>query len=109
MLSERDAEIAGKSAGRAAASWLSIDSQEQANDLLEMLEDGDPRLDEYLPRRPDLSGEFSGESMNEILEVDDDDDPDDVQAIADIWQNAADEAYDAEINRIIDYHAGDDD
>lgn len=105
MLNEREAKRAGAQAGKSAASWLEIGSKRDAERLLEMLDDGDPELDDYLPRRPDLSGEWAGESINEILQVDDDDDDEDIDRIADIWQEAADEAFDKEIERQIRYHA----
>lgn len=94
MLSKAEAKKAGKRAGHAAATWFTPDDR-----TLEMFDDGDPELDDYLPRRPDLSGEHAGESINEILAVEADDDPDDVDEIANVWQEAADEAFDAEIAR----------
>lgn len=109
MLNESEARRAGKAAGKAAASWFDPGDERQARRLLTMLEDGDPRLDEHLPRRPDLSGEWAGESMNETLDVEDDDDPDDVDEIASVWQEAADEAFDQEIERALIFAAGDDD
>lgn len=109
MLNESEARRAGRAAGKAAASWFEPGDERQARKLLTMHEDGDPELDNYLPRRPDLSGEWAGESMNEILDVQDDDDTDDIDAIADAWQEAADEAFDAEIERALLYAAGDDD
>lgn len=96
MLTKRDAKKEGARAGHAAATWF-----EPSDRVIEMIEDGDPEADEYMPRRPNLSGEFAGESMNEILGVEADDDPDDVDEIANIWEAAAQQAYDEEINRAI--------
>jgi hypothetical protein len=93
MLTKTEAKREGKRAGEAAASWFDPGDRRNARRLLEMLDDGDPRLDEYLPRSPDLSGEYAGESMNEILDIDDDDDDDDVDEIAQIWEDAASTAF----------------
>lgn len=116
MLSAAEARRDGRKAGKAAASWLDIRDAAAARRFRRMLDDGDPQLDDYLPRRPDLSGEFAGESLNEVLGVDDgdaeewgDEFDDHVDEIAEIWQEAADEAFDREIERTILVHAGDGD
>jgi hypothetical protein len=101
MLTRREARAEGKRAGHAAATWF-----EPSDELVQMIEDGDPEADQYMPRRPDLSGEYAGESMNELLDVTEDDDPDDVDEIADIWQEAADAAYQKEIDRAIRAYVG---
>lgn len=105
MLSKAEAKRDGARAGKAAASWMDPGDERSARRLAKMIDDGDPAIDQYLPRRPDLSGEYAGESMNEILDVQDGDDPDAVDEIADIWQEAADEAFDAEVGRIIMFAA----
>jgi hypothetical protein len=109
MLNAAEARRDGRLAGKAAATWFDPGDERHARKLLRMLEEDDPMLDEYLPRRPSLSGEWAGESMNEILRIDENDDPDDIDEIADIWQEAADEAFDAEIERALLFSAGDDD
>jgi hypothetical protein len=53
----------GREAGRTAASWI-IDGN--ATDghyarLLRMMDDGDPALSDYLPTRPNLSGEWDSD------------------------------------------------
>ncbi len=44
-----------------AASWTieGTTKREAIPAVLAMLDDGDPRADDYLPRRPDLSGEWA--------------------------------------------------
>ena len=51
----------GMEAGLAAASWVTDgnDNRDDFADILEMLDNGDPQVDEYLPQRPDLSGEWA--------------------------------------------------
>src|SRR4051812_4422124 len=51
----------GRDAGLAAASWI-IDGntkREFIPAVLALMDDGDPRADEYLPAMPNLSGEWS--------------------------------------------------
>jgi hypothetical protein len=57
----QEARARGEDAAKAAASWVTdgnSDVAERAR-VLAMLRDGDPAADDYLPRRPDLSGEFA--------------------------------------------------
>jgi len=49
---------AGYSAGRAAASWIEIRSDEEARHLLNGIMDGDPEVLDNLPS-PDFSGEWA--------------------------------------------------
>jgi len=51
----------GRDAGVAAASWVSDGnlSREHYERLARMFDDGDPALDDYLPARPNLSGEWA--------------------------------------------------
>ena len=61
----------GADAARAAASWV-IDgnlSTEHYARLVTMMADGDPRLDEYLPARPDLSGEWADKTPASLFET----------------------------------------
>lgn len=62
----------GESAARALASWT-VDGNttpESARAVLALLDDGDPAAEDYLPRRPDLSGEFAGDETPHGLAVD---------------------------------------
>lgn len=53
----RDAAYAlGVEHAKNAASWLETDDPAR---LLELMDAGDPRVDEYLPAQPNLSGEFA--------------------------------------------------
>lgn len=57
----RDARKLGEDAGRAAASWT-LDgnaSREHYERLARMMDDGDPALEDCLPARPNLSGEWA--------------------------------------------------
>jgi hypothetical protein len=57
----RRAYEAGAEAGRAAGSWAADGNTdaETARKVLALIEDGDPAAWDYLPRQPDLSGEFA--------------------------------------------------
>ena len=67
---EREAADAGRVDGTAAASWLEISWESSARRLLQLIEDGDPVLDEYRPAAP-LSGEWAdGKSVRDFLEFD---------------------------------------
>jgi hypothetical protein len=61
---------------RNAASWI-VDGNSDtrmARKLLRMMEDGDPAAEDYLPARPDLSGQYAGDltpaSLCEMFDVD---------------------------------------
>lgn len=63
MSAAQDARARGEDAAKAAASWVTdgnSDVAERAR-VLAMLRDGDPAADDYLPARPDLSGEYADE------------------------------------------------
>lgn len=51
----------GRDAGLAAASWVVDGNTDQAHiaRMVAWLDDGDPRADDYLPARPNLSGEWA--------------------------------------------------
>lgn len=86
----------GREAGEAAASWV-VDGNTDvqiARGLLKMLDDGDPAAEQYLPRRPDLSGEFAEDLTPRglYLEVTGNDpyseaDADTIQALSDAWED----------------------
>lgn len=54
-----DARERGSEAARAVASWIGPVEVNSARELLSKLEDGDPAVWDYLPARPDLSGEWA--------------------------------------------------
>lgn len=56
-----EAKKLGEDHGRAAATWTingNNDVSERAN-VLQMMRDGDPAVDDYLPQLPVLSGEYT--------------------------------------------------
>jgi hypothetical protein len=74
----------------AAATWLETDDP---GTLLAMIRDGDPRVDDYLPAQPNLSGEMAdgltpARLLDELGEDIDDVDPDDVDAICTAYETA---------------------
>jgi hypothetical protein len=58
---EREAYRLGVQAAEAAASWAADGNttDDHRRRVLAMLEDGDPMADDYLPARPNLSGEWA--------------------------------------------------
>jgi len=95
----------GEDAARTAASWTvdgNSDVAERAR-VLEMLRAGDPAADNYLPRMPDLSGEYAdgatpasllGDVVGEDADGFSDDDMSDVlDAISTAWENGRDETF----------------
>lgn len=57
---------AGSEYGHAAATWVEINSTDDARQLLSMYEDGDPAVYELEPAP--LSGEWAGESIADLSE-----------------------------------------
>jgi hypothetical protein len=57
----REAREQGEEAGKAAASYVIDGNQEDSHyaRLERMMDEGDPALDDYLPARPNLSGEWA--------------------------------------------------
>lgn len=58
---ERDAREMGERHALSAASWVTDGNhpREHYVRLLRMMDEGDPALDDYLPARPNLSGEWA--------------------------------------------------
>lgn len=56
-----EARAMGVEAAKNAASWMTdgTSDPEHLRRVLNMLDEGDPQADDYLPRRPNLSGEFA--------------------------------------------------
>jgi hypothetical protein len=107
---EQEAYELGVEHARNAASWV-IDgntSQEHIARAVAVLDEGDPALDDYLPRRPNLSGEYAdeltpGELAAEITGLDSDDPHFDELAdiLADAYERGVDETFEAECERIL--------
>src|SRR4051812_48114065 len=65
---EEKAYRLGMDAGLAAASWVATaSSAEHIARVLAMLETGDPEVDDSLPARPNLSGEWADDATPAIL------------------------------------------
>lgn len=62
-----EARERGRDAGETAATWVSADSEEGARRLLQLMRDGDPLIDSYIQAPRWLSGEWAGESVDDIL------------------------------------------
>ena len=109
LMSKAEAKKAGKRAGLAAASWKFDGNTTKATYeyFLKGLADGDPEvLDAYMPPSW-LSGEFAGESMNELIGA-----PDTpaqearVDDVAQAYEDAAEGAYWHELERMARYAVG---
>lgn len=116
---EAAAHALGVEAAKTAASWATDGntSEEHYRRVLTMLEDGDPRAEEYLPARPDLSGEWADAPTVRSLygEVTGRELPDAgdeglsfetehgalMDAIADAWEAGVSETFEHECERLI--------
>jgi hypothetical protein len=106
---EQEAYELGVEHARNAASWV-IDgntSHEAIARVVALLDEGDD-LDDYLPRRPNLSGEYAdeltpGELAAEITDLDSDDPHFDELAdiLADAYERGVGETFEAECERIL--------
>jgi hypothetical protein len=116
----REARELGERAGCDAASWVldGRNSQEHYIQLARMMDDGDPRLDEYLPARPNLSGEWSDDltpiGLYEAVTGEDHAAAEEraglayetlvgsvVDALADAWEEGVSETFDHECERLV--------
>ena len=105
---ERDAFALGVEHAKNAASWT-VDgntSQEHIRRVLTMLEDGDPAVEAYLPREPNLSGEYANDLTPGILgyqitDLDSDAPGFDrlVDALADAYEAGVSETFQSECER----------
>lgn len=103
----------GADAGRNAASWVfdGNTSRETYARFLKLSDDGDPALhDEFGPTSGWLSGEWADTpTPNSLyaelgLEPDDDEDGEIMAEIADAYEEAADQAYSDELERVARLH-----
>ena len=89
----------GREAARAAASWTCDGNTdpEHAARVLDMLDDGDPQADGYLPARPNLSGEWAGDptplSLAREITGEQDPDADLIDALAEAFEDGVSEAF----------------
>jgi hypothetical protein len=104
---ERQAYDLGKQHAINAASWI-IDGNtptEHIARMVQWLDDGDPQADDYLPRRPDLSGEWADEATPRDLAQDilGEDAPDAaiLEGLCDAYEAGVSENFEAECERIL--------
>jgi hypothetical protein len=57
----------GREAALSAASWTEVRDANAARRLLQMIEDGDPQAEQYLPNRPNLHATWGGEETPSTL------------------------------------------
>lgn len=113
---ESAARTLGIEAAKAAASWVTDGnvSVEHYERLARMMDDGDPALDDFLPTRPDLSGEWSGAPtpaslFEEVTGLDahaeaswnQDAYQTALEAICDAWEAGVDETFEMECERLV--------
>lgn len=104
--SERAAYERGCEAARAAASWI-IDgntSREHIERLARMMDDGDPALDQYLPTKPNLSGEWADDVTDHSLAVQlvgPDYYAPQRDAVASAWEQGVSDTFSDECERIV--------
>jgi hypothetical protein len=104
---EREAFRLGVQAAESAASWTvnGNTSSDHVVRVLAMLKDGDPVADEYLPARPNLSGEWADAPTPYTLARDITgqdsiaDDWETVDAIADAWEAGVSETFQPAMTR----------
>jgi hypothetical protein len=93
--------------GRRAATWVSPNDKQEAERILQGLNDCDGVLDALGPRGW-LSGEWAGESMTELLGLNGDESDDDIDDMASHFEEVADSAYWSEIERVCLFHTTED-
>ena len=107
----QEARAWGEHAATNAASWV-VDgntSGDHIRRVLQLMEDGDPRADDYLPRYPDLSGEFADDYTplmlaRGILGIEDPS-PEDIDTLADAWEDGVSETFYATCASILCEHS----
>jgi hypothetical protein len=107
---EQEAYELGVEHARNVASWI-IDGNtphEYVVRVVAMLDAGDPAIDDHLPRRPNLSGEYAddltpGMLAAEITDLDSDDPHFDELAdtLADAYERGVSETFETECERIL--------
>jgi hypothetical protein len=112
----QEARSMGIDAATNAASWVvnGNTSDDHIRRVLQLMEDCDPFADDYLPRYPDLSGEFAGDYTPLTLARDilDADDPsaEDIDTLADAWEDGVSETFYSACESILrEYDTSEDD
>jgi hypothetical protein len=106
---ERQAYELGAEHARNAASWI-VDGnteRELIPTVLEMIDNGDPAVSDYLPREPNLSGEYADDMTPSVLyrEITGSDISSDrgalVDTLADAYEAGVSDTFYAECERIL--------
>ena len=99
-----------------AASWiLEGNAPIDYHALLALIVDGDPRVDDYLPRRPNLSGEYAGDltplslareivgglRLEELADTSEALEAEFIEVLADAYEAGVDETFEAECERLL--------
>jgi hypothetical protein len=96
----------GRDHAENSASWLDIDSEDHARKLLALIEDGDPRVDEYF-NAPNLSGEWSGDLTPQLLleeiGAEDSDDGENLNRLCQRYEDGANHYWDLVERRLRKY------
>lgn len=100
----------GKAAGLSAASWAfdGNTSDENYRTFLQMSDDGDPGIGDVYGPRGWLAGEYADDPTPRSLAEDlgiDQEDGDRIERACDAYEEAAEEAYWAELERVARLHA----
>ena len=111
----RKARRDGRNAGKSAASWVfdGNTKDETYKRVLQGIKDGDPEiLDAF--RTPNLSGEYADDptpqTLAEDYDLDSDNDPEGwrLDEACTAWENAASDAFWAEVERVCLFHTRED-
>ena len=94
--------------GTRAATWVSPNDKQEAERILQGLNDCDPEILDALSPPSWLSGEWAGESMAELLALTGDENADDIDDMASHFEEVADSAYWSEIERVCLFHTTED-
>lgn len=107
----REAYELGADTARAIATRVEADKL-GAEKLLQMLEDGDPAAWDYLPPIPNLSGEWADDPtpLSLAQEITGDDNPtiDEIDSIAEAWEDGVGDMYEDAIVEELERIAGKD-
>src|SRR5262245_9018693 len=103
----QEARTIGQNAAKAAASWVCDGNTdpEHIRRLLQMLADGDPESEHYLPAQPDLSGQWADDptalSLARDVTGEEDPEPETIDAIADAFEEAVSETFEPACERVL--------
>ena len=103
-----DVRKAGEERGKDAASWIfdGNTSRENYEMYLRLSDDGDPALHEVYAAPDWLSGEWADSPTPHTLQADFDLSDDEIDDACTAYEEAADEAFHAELERVARLHVG---